>query len=49
MKTLASLYTGFRSARQLAAWGLIEGSDDAVRRADSIFRTRHAPHSPDHF
>jgi predicted acetyltransferase len=49
MKALASLYTGFRSARQLAAWGLIEGSDDAVRQADSIFSTRHAPHCPDHF
>ena len=49
MKALASLYTGFRSARQLAAWGLIEGSDDVVRRADSIFSTRHAPHCPDHF
>jgi predicted acetyltransferase len=49
MKALASLYTGFRSARQLAAWGLIEGSDDALRAADSIFSTRHAPHCPDHF
>ena len=49
MKALSSLYTGFRSARLLAAWGLIEGSDDAIRRADAIFSTRHAPHCPDHF
>ncbi|MCZ6887727.1 MAG: GNAT family N-acetyltransferase [Gammaproteobacteria bacterium] len=49
MKALSSLYTGFRSARLLSAWGLIEGSDDAIRRADAIFSTRHAPHCPDHF
>ncbi len=49
MKALSSLYTGFRSARQLAAWGLVEGSDEAVRQADAIFSTRHAPHCPDQF
>ena len=48
-KALASLYTGFRSARELAAWGLLEGSTAAVRSADAVFATRHAPHCPDHF
>ena len=49
VKTLASLYTGFRTGRELAAWGLISGSEDGIRRADALFRTRHAPHCPDHF
>lgn len=49
IKALASLYTGFRTARELAAWGLISGSEDGIRRADALFRTRHAPHCPDHF
>ncbi len=49
VKTLASLYTGFRTARELAGWGLISGSKDSIRRADALFRTQHAPHCPDHF
>ena len=49
VKSLASLYTGFRTARELAAWGLISGSEDGIRRADALFGTRHAPHCPDHF
>ena len=49
VKALASLFTGFRSATELANWGLLEGNPDAVIRADAIFRTRHAPHCPDHF
>ena len=48
-KALASLYSGFRSARQLRAWGLVEGGDDAVDTADRLFTTSHAPHCPDHF
>ena len=48
-KALASLYSGFRSARQLRAWGLVEGGDDAVATADRLFATSHAPHCPDHF
>ena len=48
-KALASLYTGFRSARELAGWGLLEGSGEAVRRADALFATAHSPHCPDHF
>ena len=49
VKALASLYTGRRSARELFAWGLLSGDADAVRRADNLFATRHAPHCPDHF
>ena len=49
VKALASLYTGRRSARELSAWGLLTGDADAVRRADNLFATRHAPHFPDHF
>ncbi|MXY58567.1 MAG: GNAT family N-acetyltransferase [Gammaproteobacteria bacterium] len=48
-KSLTSLFTGFRSATQLANWGLLDGDRDAVVRADAMFRTRHAPHCPDHF
>ena len=49
VKALASLYTGRRSARELSAWGLLNGDADAVQRADNLFATRHAPHCPDHF
>ena len=49
VKALTSLWMGFRSATELAAWGLLAGEPQAVARADSIFRTRHAPHCPDHF
>jgi len=48
-KALASLWSGFRSAGELAAWGLLDGDRRAVARADALFRTRHAPHCPDHF
>ena len=48
-KALASLYTGFRSATELANWGLLEGDRAAIATADALFRTRHAPHTPDHF
>ena len=48
-KALASLFTGFRSASQLANWGLLSGDRQAIHRADAVFRTRHAPHCPDHF
>jgi predicted acetyltransferase len=48
-KGLASLYSGFRSARQLRNWGLIDGDDAAVERATRIFATRFAPHCPDTF
>lgn len=49
VKALASLYVGRRSARELSAWGLLDGNQDAVLRADALFATRHAPHCPDHF
>ena len=49
VKALASLYAGRRSARELFAWGLLDGDEDAVLRADALFATRHAPHCPDHF
>ena len=48
-KALASLFTGFRSATELANWGLLDGAPAAIARADAIFRVRHAPHCPDHF
>ena len=49
VKALALLYTGRRSARELAAWGMLEGAPEALRRADALFATPHAPHCPDHF
>ena len=48
-KALASLYTGFRSATELGSWGLLRGDRQAIAKADALFRTRHAPHCPDHF
>ena len=45
----ASLYTGFRSATELANWGLLDGDARALAKANAVFRTRHAPHTPDHF
>ncbi|MCY3812673.1 MAG: GNAT family N-acetyltransferase [Gammaproteobacteria bacterium] len=48
-KALASLYTGFRSATELANWGLLDGDPRAIATANAVFRTRHAPHTPDHF
>jgi predicted acetyltransferase len=48
-RALASLYTGFHPARRLAAWGLLDGSPEAVARADALFAVHHAPHCPDHF
>ena len=49
VKALALLYTGRRSARELAAWGMLEAEPAALRRADALFATPHAPHCPDHF
>jgi predicted acetyltransferase len=48
-KSLASLYSGFRTARQLRNWGLLDGDDAAVDRATRIFATHFAPHCPDTF
>ncbi|MBD3648770.1 MAG: sterol carrier protein domain-containing protein [Pseudomonadales bacterium] len=49
VKTLASLFTGFRSAHYLASWGLIEGEAEAIRRTARMFATPHRPHCPDSF
>jgi len=49
IKALASLYSGFRTAQQLAHWGMLEGNRGAIQRATHIFATRHAPHCPDSF
>ena len=48
-KALTSLFTGFRTARQMRAWGFVDGSHDAINRATQLFETLHAPHCPDHF
>lgn len=49
IRSLSSAFSGQRRVSQLAAWGLAGGHNDAIRRADELFATRHAPHSPDHF
>ena len=47
---LASLISGYRSASHLQRAGLLRAKDDeAVRVADSIFRTEHRPFEPDGF
>ena len=48
-KALTSIFTGFRTARQMNGWGFVDGSPDAIKRATQLFETRHAPHCPDHF
>jgi len=49
VKAMASLYSGFRSARELAGWGLLEGDHQGIESADRLFHTLYAPHCPDHF
>ena len=49
IKSLSSAFSGFRRVRQLANWGLVTGTDEAIARADHLLATRHTPHSPDHF
>ena len=49
IKSLSSAFSGFRRVGQLATWGMAGGNADAIRRADALFATHHAPHSPDHF
>ena len=49
VKALASAFTGARPVRALGAWGLIQGTPAAIARADAMFATRFAPHTPDHF
>lgn len=50
VKALASLWSGFRSAVQLSAWGLLEAESEAsLWHANAIFATEKAPHVIDHF
>lgn len=49
IKALSSLYIGFRSARELATCGMVEGSAAAVDTAHSVFATKHAPHCNERF
>ena len=49
IRSLASAFTGFRRVRWLANWGMVEGEDDAIGRADVLFATRYAPSCPDNF
>lgn len=49
IKSFSSLFSGYRSARQLRAWGLADGDDGAIDRLDQLMATRHRPHVPDHF
>lgn len=49
VKALASLFTGYRSARELRNWGLVEGAPDEVRRADGLFAIATGPGCPDSF
>lgn len=49
LKTLASLYTGYRTATDLANWGFLEGEHRCIGLANVLFDTPAAPHCPDHF
>lgn len=48
VRALAALYTGFLSARELRLTGFLEGTEDAVRRAEAVF-TGGAPGMRDMF
>ena len=49
IKVLGSIFTGIRRARELASWGLVDGSEHSISELDQLFVTRHAPHCPDHY
>lgn len=49
VKALSSLYTGFRTGRELARIGSIAGDNNAILKAERVFRIDGAPHCPDHF
>ena len=49
IRALAGLYSGMYSARTLANWGQLAGSEQAIARADQLFSTTFAPHCPDHY
>jgi predicted acetyltransferase len=49
VRALSSLYSGNRSAQQLANAGLLAGDPDTLVKLDQMMRTRYAPHCPDHY
>ena len=49
IRALAGLYSGMYSARTLANWGQLAGSEQAIARADQLFSTTFAPQCPDHY
>lgn len=49
IRALSALMMGAQKATRLAAWGLVQGTQVALQRADALFATRHAAHFPDHF
>jgi predicted acetyltransferase len=49
IRSLASAFTGFRRVRWLANWGMVDGAEAAIDRADALFATRFAPSCPDNF
>ena len=49
IKALASLYSGYRSARWMANAGLLVATDEVIERMTRLFAVRFAPHTPDHY
>lgn len=49
VKALASLFTGYRSARGLRRWGLIDAAPEVMAQADALFATATGPGCPDSF
>ena len=49
VRALAGLYSGMYSARTLANWGQLSGSEQGIALADRLFSTTFAPHCPDHY
>lgn len=49
VRALAGLYSGMYSARMLANWGQLSGSEQGIAVADRLFSTTFAPHCPDHY
>jgi predicted acetyltransferase len=50
IKALASLWSGFRSAVTLSAWGLLQAeSEEALWLTNAVFATQKAPHVINHF
>ena len=49
VRALAGLYSGMYSARTLANWGQLSGSEQGIAIADRLFSTTFAPHCADHY